>query len=83
MIMTIIKAIAITTLTFGSSVGAFAQTASPYQYGMNLDIAQVIAVEASGHATDHADTATLTYRDSDGKVQKISYLRPATSANQN
>lgn len=77
--MTIIKAIAITTLTFGSSVGAFAQTASPYQYGMNLDI----AVEASGHATDHADTATLTYRDSDGKVQKISYLRPATSANQN
>ncbi len=44
--MNIIKAITLATLTFGSSVGAFAQTASAYQYGMNLDIAQVIAVEA-------------------------------------
>lgn len=81
--MTFIKAIAIATLTFGSSVVALAETASPYQYGMNLDIAQVIAVEASSHANGQADTATLTYRDSDGKVQKISYLRPATYANQN
>ncbi|GLO40220.1 DUF2790 domain-containing protein [Pseudomonas pudica] len=81
--MNIIKAITLATLTFGSSVGAFAQTASAYQYGMNLDIAQVIAVEASSHTTGNAEIATLTYRDSDGKVQKISYLRPATYGNQN
>ena len=81
--MTFIKAIAIATLTFGSSAVAFAQTASPYHYGMNLDIAQVIAVEASSHTTGNAEIASLTYRDSDGKVQKISYLRPATYANQN
>ncbi|RCL20845.1 hypothetical protein C6A77_23645 [Pseudomonas sp. AFG_SD02_1510_Pfu_092] len=81
--MTFSKAIAIATLTFGTSVSAFAQTVAPYQYGMNLDIAQVIAVDAPGNATGHASTATLTYRDSDGKVQKISYLRPATYANQN
>lgn len=48
--MTIIKAITIATLTFGSSVGAFAQTASPYQYGMDTDIAQVIAVEGSSQS---------------------------------
>ncbi|MBT9238684.1 hypothetical protein D3C76_754550 [compost metagenome] len=77
------KAIAIATLTFGASVSAFAQTASPYQYGMHLDIAQVIAVDAPANATGHASTATLTYRDSDGKLQKVSYLRPTTYANQN
>ncbi|MEC4562212.1 DUF2790 domain-containing protein [Pseudomonas inefficax] len=79
------KAIAIATLTFSASasVSAFAQTASPYQYGMHLDIAKVIAVDAPANATGHASTATLTYRDSDGNVQKVSYLRPTTYANQN
>ncbi|MNO09239.1 hypothetical protein D3C81_2322810 [compost metagenome] len=50
---------------------------------MHLDIAQVIAVDAPANATGHASTATLTYRDSDGKLQKVSYLRPTTYANQN
>lgn len=77
------KAIAIASLTFGTSAGAFAQTASPYQYGTHLDIAQVIAIDAPANASGHTSTATLTYRDSDGKVQKVSYLRPTTSANQN
>ncbi|MBV4491041.1 DUF2790 domain-containing protein [Pseudomonas oryzicola] len=77
------KAIAIASLTFGASFGAFAQPASPYQYGTHLDIAQVIAIDAPANASGHTSTATLTYRDSDGKVQKVSYLRPTTSANQN
>ncbi|MFJ4067732.1 DUF2790 domain-containing protein [Pseudomonas sp. NPDC089996] len=81
--MTISKVFAIATLTLGTSIGAFAQTATPYQYGMNLDIAQVIAVDDSVNATESSGTATLTYRDSDGKVHKVSYLRPATNVNQN
>ncbi|MDF0734228.1 DUF2790 domain-containing protein [Pseudomonas entomophila] len=77
---------AIATLTVGTSVTAFAQTteATPYRYGMNLDIAQVIAVDAPAGAKGHASTATLTYRDSSGQVQKVSYIRPnTTAANQN
>ncbi|BBR54878.1 MULTISPECIES: DUF2790 domain-containing protein [Pseudomonas] len=81
--MTFSKALAIATLTFGTSVGAFAQSATPYHYGMNLDIARVIAVDAPANTASYASTATLTYRDSHGKLQKISYLRPTTSANQN
>lgn len=77
------KALTIASLTFGASFGAFAQTASSYQYGDHLDIAKVIAVDAPANASGHASTATLTYRDSDGKLQKVSYLRPTTSANQN
>lgn len=50
---------------------------------MNLDIARVIAVDAPANTASYASTATLTYRDSHGKLQKISYLRPTTSANQN
>ena len=80
--MTFSKAIAIATFVLGSSASAFAQTATPYQYGMDLDIAQVIAVDAKA-TTGHASTATLTYRDSDGQVQKVSYIRPAINANQN
>ena len=38
---------------------------------------------APANTASYASTATLTYRDSHGKLQKISYLRPTTSANQN
>ncbi|MGE7990151.1 DUF2790 domain-containing protein [Pseudomonas sp. NPDC089554] len=80
--MTFSKAIAIATFTLGTSVSTFAQTATPYQYGMDLDIDHVISVDAKA-TTGHASTATLTYRDSDGQVQKVSYIRPAINANQN
>ncbi|MFB4394560.1 DUF2790 domain-containing protein [Pseudomonas sp. LS_1] len=81
--MTFSKAIALATFALGTSASAFAQTATPYQYGMDLDIAHVIAVDAPANATGYASTATLTYRDSDGKVQKVSYIRPNNNANQN
>jgi len=81
--MTLSKAVTIATLTFGVSVGAFAQSATPYHYGMNMDIARVIALDAPGNAASYTSTATLTYRDSDGNLQEISYLRPTTNANQN
>lgn len=82
---TLRKAFAITALTFGSSVGAFAQSteATPYHYGMDLDIAQVISVDSKATGS-YASPATLTYRDSSGQVQKLSYIRPNTNAaNQN
>ncbi|MEA5672826.1 DUF2790 domain-containing protein [Pseudomonas sp. MH2] len=79
------KAFAIATLTLGTTAGAFAQSieATPYHYGMNLDIAQVIAVDAPNSTRSHASAATLTYRDSSGQVQKVSYIHPTTAANQN
>ncbi|MGB5956551.1 DUF2790 domain-containing protein [Pseudomonas sp.] len=79
--MTLSKAFAIATLTFGTSMAAFAQPAIPYQYGMDLDITQVIALDAP--ASEDANIAILTYRDSAGNVQKVSYIRPNISANQN
>ncbi|MHC6228024.1 DUF2790 domain-containing protein [Pseudomonas sp. X10] len=86
--MTIRKLFAITlaTLTLGTSAGAFAQAteATPYRYGMNLDIAQVIAIDAPTNAQDQVVTTTMTYRDSSGRVQAVSYDQLNTNrANQN
>ncbi|MGE7990763.1 DUF2790 domain-containing protein [Pseudomonas sp. NPDC089554] len=80
--MTFSKAIAIATLTLGTSVSVFAQSVTPYQYGMDLDIDQVISVDTKA-TSSHVNTATVTYRDSDGQVQKFSYIRPAFNNNQN
>lgn len=81
--MTIRKTFAIVTLTLGASVGAFAQTATPYHYGMDLDIDKVVSVDATPSNSGQNSIATLTYRDSHGKEQKVSYIRPNTAANQN
>ncbi|WDY57921.1 DUF2790 domain-containing protein [Pseudomonas sp. PSKL.D1] len=86
--MTLRKAFALTvaTLTLGASAGAFAQSteATPYRYGMNLDIAKVISVDSPSSAQGQVNTATLTYRDSNGEVRRVSYSQPNTSlANQN
>ncbi len=81
--MTPSKAFAIATLTLGVSVGAFAQTATQYHYGMDLDIDKVVSVEATPTTSGQNSIATLTYRDSHGKEQKVSYIRPNIAANQN
>ncbi|MBF8722880.1 DUF2790 domain-containing protein [Pseudomonas guariconensis] len=81
--MTTSKAFAIATLTLGVSVGAFAQTATQYHYGMDLDIDTVISVEDTPSISGENSVATLTYRDSHGKEQKVSYILPNTAANQN
>ncbi|RII74375.1 DUF2790 domain-containing protein [Pseudomonas monteilii] len=81
--MTIRKTFAILTLTLGANAGVFAQTATPYQYGMDLDIDKVVSVDAAPSSGGQNSIATLTYRDSHGKEQKVSYIRPNTAANQN
>lgn len=81
--MTITKAFAIVTLTLGANVGAFAQTATPYHYGMDLDIDKIVSVEATPSNGGPNSIATLTYRDSHGEEQKLSYIRPDFAANQN
>ncbi|MDF9619940.1 DUF2790 domain-containing protein [Pseudomonas entomophila] len=79
--MTLRKAFAltVTALTLGTSAGAFATEATPYRYGMELDIAQVVKVDAPATTQD----ATLTYRDSSGQLRAVSYMQPTILANQN
>lgn len=84
--MTLSKALTAATFALVTSTGAFAQSveATPYHYGMALDIAQVIAVQTPANAQGHTITATLTYRDSNGQVRSLSYSQPNTNlANQN
>ncbi|WP_248917981.1 DUF2790 domain-containing protein [Pseudomonas entomophila] len=83
--MTLRKAFALTAtaLTLGTSAGAFATEATPYRYGMDLDIAQVVKVEAPASTQGHTGNATLTYRDSNGQLHAVSYSQPTTLSNQN
>lgn len=83
--MTLRKAFAftVTTLALGTSATAFATETTPYHYGMKLDIAQVIAVDAPANAQDDSHTATLTYRDSSGQLRAVSYAQPTFLSNQN
>lgn len=78
-----ILTLGVTTLAIGTSAGAFATEATAYRYGMNLDIAQVVTVEAPSATQGHTSTAVLTYRDSNGQLQAVSYSQPTTLANQN
>jgi len=78
-----ILALGVTTLAIGTNAGAFATEATAYRYGMNLDIAQVVTVEAPTALQGHTSTAILTYRDSNGQLQAVSYSQPTTLANQN
>lgn len=83
--MTLRKAFAITvtTLILGTSVSTFASEATPYRYGMDLDIAKVVSVDAPVSAQGQTSTATLTYRDSSGQLRAVSYVQPTVLANQN
>ncbi|MFJ3448723.1 DUF2790 domain-containing protein [Pseudomonas sichuanensis] len=78
-----ILALGVTTLAISTSGGAFATETSAYRYGMKLDIAQVVTVEAPSAIEGHTSTAILTYRDSNGQLQAVSYSQPTTLANQN
>lgn len=83
--MTLRKAFAVTvtTLALGTSVSSFANETTPYRYGMDLDIAKVISIDAPTSAQGQASTATLTYRDSSGQLRAVSYEQPTILANQN
>lgn len=76
-------ALTVTTLALGTSAGSFASEATPYHYGMDLDIAKVISIDAPTSAQGQASTATLTYRDSSGQLRAVSYVQPTVLANQN
>jgi len=83
--MTLRKAFAVTvtTLALGTSVSSFASEATPYHYGMDLDIAKVVSVDAPASTQGQTSTATLTYRDSSGQLRAVSYVQPTVLANQN
>jgi len=81
--MTFNKFLAAATLSLATSAGAFATEATPYHYGMDLDIAQVITVDTPAASQGHASRATLTYRDSSGQLRAVSYSQPTTASNQN
>ncbi|HEK1692035.1 hypothetical protein D3C81_1373820 [compost metagenome] len=71
-------ALTLATLALGTSAGTYAQSteATPYHYGMNLDIAEVISLAPSATSQGQASTATMTYRDSTGQVRSIRYYQP-------
>lgn len=66
-----------------ASTGAFAAEASagndvqatPYTYGMDLDVAEVIAIKEAPHGRCELVPTKMTYRDSRGQVQTVSYTK--------
>lgn len=66
-----------------ASTGAFAAEASAgndaqataYTYGMNLDVAEVIAINEAPHGRCELVPTEMTYRDSQGQVKTISYTK--------
>lgn len=51
--------------------------ARPYTYGMQLDIAKVISLEEPEEHYCKVVTATMTYLNSQGEVETLSYLKLA------
>ncbi|KAF1054335.1 MAG: hypothetical protein GAK43_00931 [Stenotrophomonas maltophilia] len=45
-----------------------------YHYGMNLDVAKVISIEQPNDRCE-ISTAKMTYRDSQGQLHVLEYLR--------
>lgn len=66
-----------------ASTGAFAAEASAgndvqatqYTYGMDLDVAEVIAIQEAPHARCELVPTEMTYRDSQGQVKSVSYTK--------
>lgn len=66
-----------------ASTGAFAADASAgndaqatrYTYGMNLDVAEVIAIDEAPHGRCELVPTEMTYRDSQGQVKTVSYTK--------
>lgn len=57
-----------------ASAGRDAQ-ATRYTYGMTLDVAEVLAIDEAPHGRCELVPTEMTYRDSRGQVQSISYLK--------
>ncbi|MBF8160569.1 DUF2790 domain-containing protein [Ectopseudomonas hydrolytica] len=79
-------ATALTALSLSVSLGAFAQSAdaTQYRYGLDLDIAKVISIEVPNSPQCEVVTAKMTYRNSAGEVETLSYEQLSNvCANQN
>jgi len=68
-------ATALTALALSASLTSLAHSAeaTPYRYGQNLDIAKVISIEAPNSPQCEVVTAKMTYRNSAGDVEALSY----------
>lgn len=62
-----------------SSAGAMAadenseaQAATPYQYGMNLDVKEVVSISSTPDSCK-VEPATMVYRDHNGEANTLSY----------
>jgi hypothetical protein len=76
----------LTALSLSASFGAFAQSTDTtlYRYGLDLDIAQVISIEVPNSPQCEVVTAKMTYRNSAGEVEALSYEQlSSVCANQN
>ena len=60
--------------TLCASLGAMADEAPVYQYGMPLDVAKVLRIEQPNERCE-VSLATMTYLDSQGQVHALRYLR--------
>ncbi|MBH3341100.1 DUF2790 domain-containing protein [Pseudomonas mendocina] len=66
---------ALTAIALSASLTTLAHSAeaTPYHYGQNLDIAKVISIDAPNSAQCEVVTAQMTYRNSTGEVETLSY----------
>ena len=58
-----------------ASVAADGVQATPYTYGMKLDVAEVLGVTEAPHARCELVPTEMTYRDSQGQVKSVSYTK--------
>ena len=64
------------TGVFAAEVSAGSDVqATPYTYGMNLDVAEVISIQEAPHRRCELVPTEMTYRDSQGQVKSVSYTK--------
>jgi hypothetical protein len=79
-------AVALAAVSLSASLGTFAQNTAPnpYRFGMHLDFATVISIDVPTSPQCEAVTAKMTYRDSAGEVQALTYEQlSSVCSNQN
>lgn len=60
---------------FAADASAQSDKAREYAYGMNLDVAEVVAIEEAPHALCEPVNSKMTYRDSKGQTHTVSYVK--------
>lgn len=62
-----------------ASASFAAEQTQPYRYGQKLDVAEVISLQEADSANCGVVEAQMTYRDSTGALQSITYLKQSDS----